>query len=459
MDVVRLTDAAPALRRMAMFSVHSCPLAALGGQETGGMNVYVRELSRHLGQRGIAVDVYTRRQDPCMPTITEFDTGARVIHLNAGPAAPYTKHRVLDHLPEFLRRVHQFMTANHLRYDLLHSHYWLSGWVALRLRQTLDIPMVHMSHTLAQPKNSAIQQEWEREPLTRLQVEHEVLKQSDRLVAESEASKRHMMHDYDVDPERVEVISCGVDTSIFYPRDQAQARQDLGLPDSPLLLFIGRLQPLKGIDTLLRSAQLVRQTQPDVQVLIVGGGVDTADPHEQQERERLQALTAQLGLTPHVHFIPAQPQETLAQDYAAADMLVMPSHYESFGMVVLEAMACGTAVVASRVGGLASTVIHGQTGLLAPVGDEQIFAESIQELLTTPATRRAMGRAGYQRAQAFAWPRIVERTQRLYRRLLRHYTTTIEPSAAMSNTVISDTVPSGRSRSRVMIPALSEPSV
>ena len=160
----------PGLSRIAMFSVHSCPLAALGGQETGGMNVYVRELSRHLSTCGIAVDVYTRRQDPCMPTVTEFAPQARVIHLNAGPPEPYAKHRVLDHLPEFLQRVETFMTTHHLRYDLLHSHYWLSGWVGLRLRQTLRLPMVHMSHTLAYPKNSAVQQAWEREPPMRLQL-------------------------------------------------------------------------------------------------------------------------------------------------------------------------------------------------------------------------------------------------------------------------------------------------
>jgi len=400
-----------------MLSVHSSPLATLGGQVTGGMNVYVRELSRQLSQHGIAVDVYTRRQDPELPEVLEFDQHARVIHLNAGPPAPYPKHDVYDHMSEFVSHVQAFIARECLQYDCMHSHYWLSGWVALRLRQGLPIPVVHMSHTLGYPKNSAVQQAWEREPPTRLQVEYEVLKHSDHLIAESQASKDHMVQDYGVNPERIEIIPCGVDTSLFHPRDRQRARHRLGLSGGPILLFIGRLQPLKGIDILLQCAYEVRHRHDDVQVLIVGGGVDSNDPHERQERERLHALMRQLGLAEHVRFIDAQPQEALAYYYAAADVLVMPSHYESFGMVVLEAMACGTPVVASHVGGLASTVLQGQTGFLAPVGDAQAFARSIEQLIGAPELWRSMSEAAYLRAQAYTWPRIMKRTLQLYREL------------------------------------------
>ena len=447
-------DPLPALSRVAMFSVHSCPLATLGGRETGGMNVYVRELSRHLSQRGVAVDVYTRRQDPCMPTVTEFDSRARVIHLNAGPPAPYAKHRVLDHLPEFLQRVHDFMTSQGLQYDLLHSHYWLSGWVALHLRRELCLPMAHMSHTLGHPKNSAVQQDWEREPLMRIQVEREVLGQSDALIAESEASKHHMVQGYDIVPSRIEVISCGVDPTIFHVQDRLQARRALGLSVGPLLLFVGRLQPLKGIDILLRSAYEVRQAYPDLQVLVVGGGVDADDDHEMEERQRLQTLTARLGLSRQVHFIAAQPQEILAQYYAAADVFVMPSHYESFGMVVLEAMACGTPVVASRVGGMASTIVHERTGFLAPVGDVHAFAQAITQLLERPALRHAMSQASQDRAEQFAWPRITDRTQRLYERLVQQYKNLTGQSGARVET--SALVRYG---ARTSVPVLPEPSI
>jgi D-inositol-3-phosphate glycosyltransferase len=412
---------APAVspRRVAMFSVHSCPLATLGGRETGGMNVYVRELSRHLGQHNIPVDVYTRRQDPCLPTVVDFTPHARVIHLNAGPATPYDKHRVWCHLPEFVESVQRFIAGHALRYDLFHSHYWFSGWVALQLRRRLQIPMVHMSHTLGAAKNVAAQQPWEQEPPRRLRIEQEILRYGNAVIAESPASKYQMMQAYDVDPRKIEIIPGGVDVAVFRPQDRRQMRQWLALePAQPVLLFVGRLQPLKGIDILLRAAQIVRQQYASLQVIVVGGGVDAQDDHEAQERQRLQALSRELGIADQVRFVKAQSQDVLVQYYTAADVFVMPSHYESFGMVVLEAMACGTPVVATNVGGLASTVVHGRTGFLVPEGDWSAFAEAILRLVDSPALREACGQAGVQRAQDFTWSRIVTRTLQLYRRLL-----------------------------------------
>ena len=389
-------------RRVAMISVHSCPLATLGGRETGGMNVYVRELSRHLSELGIAVDVYTRRQDPCHPTVVDFADQARVIHLSAGPAAPYSKHRVWDHLPEFVDGMQDFINENALQYDILHSHYWLSGWVAMQFRLTLDLPIVHMSHTLGYPKNAAAQLPWEQEPRRRLQVERKVLQGSDALVAESPASKQHMVWHYDADPANVAVIPCGVDMARFQPQDKWRARADLSLPPTaPILLSVGRLQPSKGIDTLLRAAADIRRDYPDVYVLVVGGGLDDQDERETAELNRLHTLGHELGLS-NVHYIKAQPQEKLARYYAAADIFVMPSHYESFGMVALEAMACGTPVVASEVGGLASTIVHGDSGLLVPSGDWRAFAQAISRLLASPQLQSAMRRAGPEREQRAA---------------------------------------------------------
>lgn len=416
-------------RRVAMISVHSCPLATLGGRETGGMNVYVRELSRHLSELGIAVDVYTRRQDPCYPTIVDFADRARVIHLSAGPAAPYSKHRVWDHLPEFVDGMQDFINENALQYDILHSHYWLSGWVAMQLRLTLDLPIVHMSHTLGYPKNAAARLPWEQEPSRRLQVEREVLQGGDALVAESPASKQHMVGHYDVDPANVAVIPCGVDVARFQPQDKRRARAALSLPPTaPILLSVGRLQPSKGIDTLLQAAADLRRGYPDVCVLVVGGGLDDQDERETVELNRLQTLGHRLGLS-NVHYVKAQPQEKLAQYYAAADVFVMPSHYESFGMVALEAMACGTPVVASEVGGLASTIVHGDSGLLVPSGDWRAFARAVSRLLASPQLQHAMRQAGPERARAFAWPLIVENNVRLYRRLILQQNTTTSPLA------------------------------
>jgi D-inositol-3-phosphate glycosyltransferase len=221
------------------------------------------------------------------------------------------------------------------------------------------------------------------------------------------------------------------------------------------LLFVGRLQPLKGIDILLRSACEVRRAYPQLQVLVVGGGVDADDDHEMEERQRLQALTARLGLSQQVRFIPAQPQEVLAQYYAAADVFVMPSHYESFGMVVLEAMACGTPVVASRVGGMVSTVIHGRTGFLAPVGDAHAFAQAIAELLGTPSLWQAMSQASQERADRFTWPRITDRTYQLYARLRQQQLTTTagQPGVRVETSALVHYV------SRPPAPAQSEPAL
>jgi D-inositol-3-phosphate glycosyltransferase len=232
------------------------------------------------------------------------------------------------------------------------------------------------------------------------------------------------VREYGVDPARVQIIPCGVDITLFRPQNRQQARQALALPEAvPLVLFVGRLQPLKGLDTLLRAVHLVRQQYPTLQALIVGGGLDAGDPHEAEELERLRVLAEHLELTPPLTFIKAQPQETLAQYYAAADMLVLPSHYESFGMVALEAMACGTPVVASHVGGLASTIVHERTGLLVPVGDWPAFARAIMRVLASPTLRDMCSHAGVQRAQTYAWPRVVERNVQLYHRLIRQQCT------------------------------------
>ena len=295
----------------------------------------------------------------------------------------------------------------------------------MRLRHALDLPVVHMSHTLGYPKNAAAQLPWEQEPSRRLHIERQVLQNSDALVAESPASKRHMVGHYDVDPSDIAVIPCGVDVERFQPRDKRRARLDLSLPAAaPILLFVGRLQPSKGIDILLRAAAEIRRDRPNVYVLVVGGGLDERDERETAELQRLQRLGAELGLH-NVHYVRAQPQETLAKYYAAADVFVMPSHYESFGMVVLEAMACGTPVVGSDVGGLSHTIADGESGLLVPPGDWRAFAGAIARLLASPRLQGAMRQAGPERARSFAWPHIVEENLALYRRLiLRHSTMT-----------------------------------
>jgi D-inositol-3-phosphate glycosyltransferase len=408
--------------RIAMLSVHTCPLATLGGKETGGMNVYVRDLSRELARRGHHVDVYTRSQNPAVPRISNrLGRDARVIHVPAGPEQPYDKHLVYDHLPEFVDGVLAQAGADGLRYDVLHSHYWLSGAVARELRRHWGIPIVHVAHTLGKMKNAVAQRPEEREPEQRIAVETEIVHSADALIAATPAEQEQLIQLYGADPARIRVISPGVDTTQFYPIPKAQAKERIGIcPDGYTILFVGRIEPLKGIDNLLQAIALVAEKHPELRagmcVPIIGGDAECICGDT--EMMRLQTLREELGIGDIVTFLGAKDQDTLPYYYAAAEMVVMPSDYESFGMVALEAMACGTPVIASDVGGLAFLVRQGRTGYRVPARDPKALAEKITRLLTDEGLRRRIGQRATCWAQTYAWPRIADRIEALYGELL-----------------------------------------
>lgn len=410
--------------RIAMLSVHTCPLATLGGKETGGMNVYVRDLAGELARRGHYVDVYTRSQDPTIPRInsTDLGRGARVIHIPAGPEQPYPKHLVYDHLPEFIEGVLAQAESDGIRYDLLHSHYWLSGAVALELRKLWGVPIIHMFHTLGEMKNAVARSAEEREPERRIQVEKELVRSVDLLVAATPVEKEQLVRLYGADPARIRVIPPGIDTQRFHPIPPAYARKRIGLcEDCCIILFVGRIEPLKGIDNLLRAVAYVVERLPGLRhrlrVPIIGGDPDRI--REDDEMIRLQSLREELGIGDVVVFLGAKEQDLLPYYYSAAAMVVMPSDYESFGLVALEAMACGTPVIASDVGGLAFLVKHGRTGYRVPARDPQALAHKIIRLLTDEALRRSIGQRAACWAESYAWPRIVERVEKAYGELLQ----------------------------------------
>jgi D-inositol-3-phosphate glycosyltransferase len=406
--------------RIAMLSVHTCPLATLGGKETGGMNVYIRDLSRELGRRGIAVDCFTRSQNPDIPRINDkLGPKGRVIHLPAGPEAPYDKNQVADHLPEFVRGALDFARREGLDYDVIHSHYWLSGLAAFELRRAWGVPIVQMFHTLGHMKNSVAgsPEEWETEQ--RIEAEAQVMALADRLVAATPLERAQMVWLYGADASKVSVVPCGVDLDLFRPIPPDEARLRLGLPAGRrVILFVGRIDPLKGIDTLLRAMALVAPDIPDWQeslsVIIIGGAPGAGAEQTNAELVRLQQLRAELGIEDLVTFQGAQDQETLAYHYSAAEMLVMPSHYESFGMVALEAMACGTPVVASKVGGLAFSVQDGETGFLVPGGDPEALARRIRQLLTDEGLQRRMGQQAVRWARRYSWSAVAEQILGVY---------------------------------------------
>lgn len=409
--------------RVAMLSVHTCPLATLGGKKTGGMNVYVRELSAELGRRGIFVDVYTRSQDPCVPHINNTDLGdcARVIHIPAGPESPLLTIDNYPYLPEFTENVCEFAAREGLDYDLLHSHYWLSGVVATSLKQTWGIPAIQMFHTLGRMKNRISGAEDEAEDGLRIQTEHRLMQQADWLVAATPAERIQLMWLYNAESRKIRTISPGVDLDQFYPIPRSEARQTIGIPEEAfLLLFVGRIEPLKGIDTLLRAIALLRNESPDLvenlSLSIIGGLQDEEDQSE--EMKRLRSLREELGLSDLVTFLGAKSQETLQYYYSAAEAVIMPSHYESFGMVALEAMACGTPVIASEVGGLAYLVQDGVTGFHVPTNDPAPLAEKIGLLLQSDVLRREMSRAACEWAHQYSWRRIADRMESFYGEVL-----------------------------------------
>ncbi len=410
------------MQRVAMLAVHSSPLAALGGKEAGGMNVYVRELARELGRRGVAVDIFTRSQRKGEPQIVELGPHARVVTLRTGPAAPYDKNWVLDYLPEFVGRIRCFADGQDLNYDLLHSHYWLSGVAALELRKMWGVPVVHMFHTLGAMKNQVAQTALWGESDERVRIEGRLLREADAIVAATPLDRAQMQFHYNVESERVVVIPCGVDTTTFRPYPQSDARRRLGLTEaeaaSKLVLFVGRIEPLKGLDTLLHAMHLLvqrrRADQTPIRLIVVGGDAHAGADQWGGEERRLRAEVERLGLAEVVRFIGSRPQAQLPLLYSAADVVAVPSHYESFGLVALEAQACGVPVVASKVGGLQFTVPDGQSGFLEPWNEPAAFARRIEQLVEHEGLREEMGARAIANAQAYAWPRVADRVLDLY---------------------------------------------
>lgn len=414
------------VNHIAMLSVHTSPLATLGGKETGGMNVYVRDLTQELSRRGLDVDVYTRSQNPALPLIQPLGERGRVIQVKAGPERPYNKNLIFNHLAEFEAGVQAQVKADRVEYDIIYGHYWLSGLVANSLRRVWDIPMVQMFHTLAEMKNRVAQTPAEREPDQRLNCESEIMRFADRLVAATPLEKNQMTWLYGADPEKVSIVPPGVDLNRFKPMNQRQARDYLGVPvNDQMILFVGRIQPLKGIDTLIRALALVKKREAGLAenlcVSIIGGDPDPDSKLEQAEFERLAELRAELGISDLVTFLGAKDQDTLVYYYSAAEMVVMPSHYESFGMVALEAMACGSPVIASDVGGLSFSIEDGYNGYRVPDRDPQALADKIILLLKHRVLRDQLGEQARAWVERYSWVNIAEEIQEVFEQTVANY--------------------------------------
>ncbi len=387
------------IRRIAVISIHGCPYIQAGEKDAGGMNIYVLETARRLAARGIKVDVFTRRHDPADEQITQLAPGARVVHLDAGPAAPL-KEGVYDLLPEFCEQLSDFTAEEGLKYDLVVSHYWLSGLVGLRLQTVWGVPHVTSFHTLAEVKRRA--RPGESEAPRRAEKEREIAQRADLTIAWTPHERDAITGYYGAHPDRVTVVPPGVDTLRFRPLDQAACRDRLGLGSERVLLYVGRLERLKGVDILLRAtAQLERPE--GVRLIVVGGGANSA------ELVRLQGIAKELGIAGRTTFVGSVPQAELPVYYNAADVCVLPSYYESFGLAALEASACGKPVVASKVGGLPSVVLDGRTGYLIAWRCPGPFFERLELLLSNDHLRRDMGAAARAHAETLTWDVATDR--------------------------------------------------
>ena len=397
--------------RIAMLSYHSSPLASLGGAKAGGMNLYVRRVAEQLAARGLLVDVFTRRDDPDAAAVVEMAPGARLVHIEAGPAQPLDTDDLFPLVDRFVDGVEAFRASEDVSYDLLHSHYWLSAVAGERLAERWDVPKVAMFHTLGEVKLRA--RASETEPQTRLDAERELVHSVDRIVVATEHERQLLRQLYRVDRSRVVVIPQGVDIDQFQPRDQSEARRELDLPeDGKVLLAVGRVEPLKGFDILIRA--LAEMTERASVTLVIVGG----DARAAAEFARLTAIAEEVGVSSQVRFVGATDHQRVACYYNAADVVVVPSFYESFGLVALEALASGVPVVASRVGGLTSTVADGRNGYLIPWRCPEPFAEKIDLLLANPPLRLALGRAGVGSAARYSWANVATALLRLYEEML-----------------------------------------
>ena len=407
--------------RIAMLSYHTCPLATLGGKDTGGMNVYVRDLTRQLGRMGVHVDVFTRSQDEHVPHVLhDLGSGNRVVHIPAGNEVPLPKQALVEHIPDFVDGILKFTEEKDLKYDVIHSHYWMSGIAAGILKDAWGIPIVHMFHTLGAMKNRIARSDEEREGPYRVDGEKQVLSRADRLIVATPAEKSQLQFLYQADVAKMVIIPPGVDTEHFYPIPKDEARDYIGVSgDDCMALFVGRIEPLKGIDTLMKAVSVMGMYDAEnpFYVAIIGGDPNVAREDMTEEMARLQNLCDELCLGQMALFLGKRAQDTLPYYYSAAEVLLMPSHYESFGMVALEAMACGTTVIASQVGGLAYLVKDGETGYHVPFDSPDVLSEKLGALLGDFQLRKKMGEQAAIHAKGYDWEVVAGRIIDVYREL------------------------------------------
>lgn len=400
---------------VAMISMHTSPIEQPGLGDAGGMNVYILNTALQLARRGITVDVYTRATRPSQGDIVEVEDGFRVINIVAGPYEGLSKDELSTQLAAFAGGMIQFARENGLHYDLIHSHYWLSGQVGWLLRDLWQVPLVHTAHTLAAVKNAHRSSEDAQEAEARRICEQQLVDNADLLVVNTEDEARELAYHYDARPETIRTVKPGADTQLFTPgtnRNTERSRRELGIPlNAKVVVFVGRLQRFKGPEVLLRATAELFQRDPyrNLRVVICGGASGNGSSVEDYRQ-----LARELGIQPRVRFIPPRPPAELVAVYQAADIVAVPSYNESFGLVAVEAQASGTPVVAARVGGLPIAVRDGETGVLVRGHEPAAWADALGQLLDDDDLRIGMGETAVAHAATFSWAASAEQLEDVY---------------------------------------------
>jgi D-inositol-3-phosphate glycosyltransferase len=395
---------------IAMLSIHSCPMNIPGGKDTGGMNVYIRELARELAERGHTIDIYTMAHQPQHGPPMNLGQTVRLIHLKTGVDEEVPKLAIYDYIQGLTCSAEDFRKYNQMEYDLIHSHYWLSGLIGQRLQASWHAPHAVMFHTLGAVKNSI--GIGEDEPELRIESEQEVVDSCDRIIASTAKERQDLMKHYGASPDKIAIIPCGVNLDLFKPIDKEIARKELGLDHQKVVLFVGRIEPLKGLEQLLGALNHIESEKPPL-LMIVGG-----DEYSQGRVQTLQRIAKELHIGDRVVFVGSVAQERLPLFYSAADICAIPSYYESFGMVALESLACGTPIVATNVGNMRCIVRQSEMGRLAKDNSSHNLASKISELLYRQEDKKKHVKTRRDRTTEFSWTNIADRILQEYDRLL-----------------------------------------
>ena len=410
------------MKRIALISEHASPFGVLGGVDSGGQNVYVGQLAKHLAKRGYEVDIFTRRDHPLLPQIAEWTQGVRLIHVPAGVAASIRKEDLLPFMPEFTDWMLKFCQQQ--SYDLIHANFWMSGLVAAEIKRSLHIPFVITFHALGRVRRFH-QGQNDEFPDERFVIEDRLAAEADCIIAECPQDLADLIQLYHADPQKITIIPCGFDPSEFWCLDKALARVALGMmPDDRIVLQLGRMVPRKGVDTAIQGfAQFCQQSAQPARLIVVGGELDDPDPRIQKEIGRLHAIADAAGVTDQIQFVGRKGREVLRYYYSAADVFITTPWYEPFGITPIEAMACGTPVIGANVGGIKFSVKDGETGYLVAPNDPGAIAHRLQHLYDHPNLLKTLSRQSVRRANdQFTWQKVADSVANLYETVLIHKT-------------------------------------